>query len=101
MRLRPATSKILHAGIILCALLALVIAPYPRAAAMKADEPKWQGVDEAVVEKIAREHGREAHGPLIPTDRGDIIPFVFLLAGASGGFAAGYCWRKLMEGRRD
>jgi hypothetical protein len=58
---------------------------------------KWQGVDEAVVEKVAREHGREAMKPLINTDQGDLLLFVFLVAGAAGGFAAGYSWRMLME----
>ena len=57
---------------------------------------KWAGVDESVVEKIAKEHGREAHEPLINTDQGDLLLFVFLIAGAVGGFAAGYYWRALM-----
>lgn len=60
---------------------------------------KWSGVDESVVEKIASEHGRESREPLINTDQGDLLLFVFLLAGAIGGFAAGYYWRILMEGR--
>ncbi len=58
---------------------------------------KWQGVDESVVEKVAREHGREVARPLIDTDQGDMLLFVFLAAGAVGGFAAGYSWRMLME----
>lgn len=57
---------------------------------------KWVGIDEAVVEKVAKEHGREAREPLIDVD-GDIGLFVFLIAGAAGGFAGGYYWRKLME----
>ena len=56
----------------------------------------WTGVDEAVVEKIAREHGREARKPFIDTDTGDLLLFIFLVAGAVGGFAAGYCWRALV-----
>jgi cobalt/nickel transport protein len=62
---------------------------------------KWQGVDESVVEKVAREHGREAKTPLINTDQGDLLLFVFLLAGVVGGFTAGYYWRVLMDSRRD
>lgn len=58
---------------------------------------KWQGVDESVVEKIAKEHGREAREPFINTDQGDLLLFVFLLAGAVGGFAAGYYWRELIQ----
>lgn len=61
---------------------------------------KWPGVDESVVEKVASEHGREAREPLINTDQGDLLLFVFLLAGTVGGFAAGYYWRTLMEGRK-
>jgi hypothetical protein len=57
---------------------------------------KWPGVDESVVQKYAKEHGREAHEPLINTDQGDMLLFVFLLAGTIGGFAAGYCWRVLL-----
>jgi len=60
---------------------------------------KWGGVDESVVEKYAKEHGREAREPLINTDQGDLLLFVFLLAGAVGGFAAGYYWRTLTEHR--
>jgi len=56
----------------------------------------WIGVDEAVVEKIAKEHGREAKKPLIDFGEGDLQLFVFLLAGVVGGFAAGYYWRKLI-----
>lgn len=62
---------------------------------------KWQGIDESVVEKIAKEHGREAKQPLINTDRGDLLLFVFLLAGGIGGFAAGYYWRILLEKKKD
>jgi hypothetical protein len=57
---------------------------------------KWPGVDEAVVKKMAKEQGREARDPLIPTDQGDLLLFVFLLAGAVGGFIAGYYWRALL-----
>ena len=62
---------------------------------------KWSGVDESVVEKYAQEHGREPRKPLIDTDQGDLLLFVFLLAGAVGGFIGGYYWRVLMEKRVD
>jgi len=61
----------------------------------------WVGVDEAVVEKVAREHGREAKPSLINTDKGDLLLFVFLLAGAVGGFAGGYCWRMLVSEKKE
>ncbi len=60
---------------------------------------KWQGVDETVVEKIANEQGRAAHKPLINTDQGDLLLFVFLVAGAAAGFGAGYYWRMLVAER--
>lgn len=64
---------------------------------VSAQEQKWPGVDKTVVEKYAKEHGREARKPLINTDQGDLLLFVFLLAGTAGGFAAGYCWRALIK----
>ena len=58
---------------------------------------KWPGVDESVIEKVAKEHGREAREPFINTDQGDLLLFVFLLAGVVGGFIGGYYWRALTE----
>ncbi|MHB8836324.1 MAG: cobalt transporter [Candidatus Methylomirabilia bacterium] len=55
----------------------------------------WDGVDKTVVEKFAHAAGRPPREPLINTDRGDLLLFVFLLAGAAGGFVAGYCFRAL------
>jgi hypothetical protein len=63
-------------------------------------EQKWPGIDEAVVKKIAREHGREEKTSLIPAAEGDMQLFVFLLAGAVGGFIAGYYWRVLLDGKK-
>lgn len=60
-----------------------------------AEKAEWSGVDESIVEKVAREHGRAAWTPFINTDQGDILLFVFLLAGATGGFILGFYWRKL------
>jgi len=66
------------------------------AAAPPAQAAKWTGVDEAVIEKVARDHGREAKEPFIDVEQGDLLLFLFLVAGAVGGFAAGYYWRILM-----
>ncbi len=63
--------------------------------ALPALAANWQGVDESVVEKVAKEHGRPAWTPFINTDQGDLLLFVFLLAGATGGFLLGFYWRKL------
>lgn len=58
---------------------------------------QWTGVDQSVVQKYAEEHGRKAWKPFINTDQGDLLLFVFLIAGAAGGFVAGYSWKKLMD----
>ena len=72
----------------------LLLSPLYALAAEKTE--KWPGIDESVVEKIAKEQGREAREPIINTDQGDLLLFVFLLAGAVGGFVAGYYWRRLI-----
>jgi hypothetical protein len=61
----------------------------------------WSGVDETVVEKFAQEHGRFARAPFINTDQGDLLLFVFLIAGIAGGFVLGYLWRKLFVEKGD
>jgi ABC-type cobalt transport system substrate-binding protein len=56
---------------------------------------KWTGVDESVVEKFAKEAGRPPREPYINTEQGDLLLFLFLVAGAVGGFTAGYYYRDL------
>jgi hypothetical protein len=60
----------------------------------------WRGVDETVVEKHAEEAGRSALPPMINTDRGDLPLFLFLLAGAIGGFAGGYCYHQAFASKK-
>ena len=55
---------------------------------------KWPGVDEAVVEKFAREANRPPK-PFIDMNQGDLLLFFFLAAGAAGGFVGGYFFREL------
>ncbi|MCX7856583.1 MAG: cobalt ABC transporter permease [Deltaproteobacteria bacterium] len=62
------------------------------------EKEKWSGVDEQILEKFATEYGRKPLGPIINTDQGDLLLFLFLLAGLLSGFVAGYNWRILMEG---
>lgn len=91
--LRVKTKKLL----LYCAAALLLIFFSLQPSAFSAEKSdKWQGIDESIVEKVAKEHGREAREPLINTDQGDLLLFVFLLAGAVGGFVAGYYWRILM-----
>jgi len=61
-----------------------------------AEEPKekWAGIDEAVIEKYATEQGREAAEPLFNVE-GDMLLFLFTVAGAIGGFVMGYQWHKV------
>lgn len=55
---------------------------------------KWAGIDEAVIEKYATDKGREAADPLFSVE-GDMLLFLFALAGAIGGFIMGYYWHKV------
>jgi cobalt/nickel transport system permease protein len=80
--------------LILAGILLLGPASTPARAA------SWPGVDEAVIEKIAEKAGRPAREPFINTDQGDLLLFVFLLAGIGGGFVAGYNFRTLFPPRR-
>lgn len=56
---------------------------------------KWSGVDESVVEKFAEQANRPPRKPLIDIGEGDLPLFCFLVAGAAGGFVAGYYFRDL------
>lgn len=82
-------------GVVMGLMLCLVVAETALCA-----EEKWKGIDDAVVGKIAREHGREVKKSLIDTSEGDLQLFVFLAAGTVGGFVAGYYWRVLLEGKK-
>ncbi len=59
---------------------------------------EFPGTDEqigAVAEKYAREVGVGERPPLINTDRGDLLLFLFALSGLTAGFYLGYQWREL------
>ena len=60
-------------------------------------EAQWSGVDETVVKKFAEDAGRPPAESFI---RGDALLFFFLVAGAIGGFVAGYCFRGLFPPER-
>jgi len=82
-------------------IMLLLIAVFCMLPSMASPSEKWSGVDESVIGKYAKEHGRETREPFINTDQGDLLLFVFLLAGVVGGFAAGYYWRTLTEKREN
>lgn len=61
----------------------------------------WTAVDEAPIEKIAREHGSEARCSLLKTGHGDLLLFVIVAAGIVAGFGAGYWWRMRSSEKKD
>ena len=67
-------------------------------------QEKWKGVDETVVEKFAREVKHPPREPFFNLDHGDLLLFLFLVAGAAGGFVGGYFFRDLFSwknGKKD
>ncbi len=76
------------------ATLIIIVLVSGIACAWAAEQDKWPGVDEAVVKKFARDAGREAREPFISMG-GDMMLFAFLVAGAAGGFIAGYYFRSI------
>ena len=53
-----------------------------------------------MIEKTATAAGHPARDPYINTDQGDLLLFMFLLAGAVGGFIVGYTFRMLFPPRK-
>ena len=85
---------------LLAAMTLLLLLPLPLRA--QEEQPKWPGVDKMVVEKYAKELGREPRAPFINTDQGDLLLFLFTLAGCTGGFIMGYFWHKVfVAGKKD
>ncbi len=77
-------------------IMALLFAPaLTGAIGLTGTHGKWPGVDEAVVEKFAKDAGRPAREPFLNFGEGDVQLFLFLIAGAVGGFVAGYYYRDL------
>lgn len=101
MKIQNSKLKVKSCGIFLLAIFALFTIHYSLFTDTVTASEKWQGVDESVIEKVAKEHGREAREPFINTDQGDLLLFVFLLAGTIGGFTAGYYWKELIGDKRQ
>ena len=59
------------------------------------EEGKWTGIDVSIVGKYAEKYGRPPRAPYINTDQGDLLLFVFTVAGLLGGIVIGYNFRKL------
>jgi hypothetical protein len=60
---------------------------------------RWAGIDTTVIEKVATEAGHPPREPYLNTEHGDLLLFLFLLAGAIGGFIIGYAFRALFPPR--
>ena len=80
-------------------LMAAVVGIALGSAAAPPPARRWEGVDKAVIEKVADQAGHPAAKPLIDVEHGDLLLFLFLLAGAAGGFVAGYAFRGLFPPR--
>ncbi len=85
--------KRLRTLLIVAALAVVPLGHVPLAHAADAD---WQGVDDKF-EEIAKAAGHPAHEPYINLIQGDLGLFMFLMAGAVGGFIAGYNFRNLFS----
>lgn len=59
------------------------------------EEGAWTGIDVSIVGKYASKYGRPPRDPYINTDQGDLLLFVFTLAGVIGGFVIGFNVRRL------
>lgn len=79
--------------------LATMLAIAPGVAWAEAAE-KWQGTD-VVIERVLARYGARARDPLINTDQGDLILFVFALGGLVAGLVIGYQGRRLFVEMED
>ena len=59
------------------------------------EEGEWTGIDVSIVGKYATKYGHPPREPYINTDKGDLLLFVFTIAGVIGGFIMGFNARKL------
>lgn len=80
---KPILYTLIFAALVICAYLVVQVTP------------KWEGVDDTVVGKYAEAAGRPAQKAFIDTNRGDLLLFFFLIAGAAAGFLGGYSYREL------
>ena len=60
--------------------------------------PAWHAADDMVEEQFAAKSGTKPAEP-VAEDRGELPGFFAMLAGAIGGFIAGYCFRALFPPR--
>ncbi len=100
------TLPITCAAVIVVAVVSIALAVYFKdnssiASGEGEEEASWSGMDESVVEAYASEHGREASGPLLPVEEGDILLFLFCLGGFAAGLLFGYNWRRVVSEKKS
>ena len=89
--------------IILAVLMSLSAALFAEERLGKTDMPvaqtskegAWTGIDVSIVGKYAEKYGHPPRDPYINTDQGDLLLFVFTVAGVVGGFIMGFNVRKI------
>jgi hypothetical protein len=69
--------------------------------ALKSEEEAWTGIDVSIVGKYAAKYGHPPRDPYINTDRGDLLLFVFTVAGVVGGFIMGFNARRLFYEKQN
>ena len=62
---------------------------------------EWPGVDESVIGHIAHSAGRPDSEPLLSWVQGDLLLFMFLVAGLTAGFVLGYFARIAFVEQRE
>ncbi|OHB87342.1 MAG: hypothetical protein A3D13_04700 [Planctomycetes bacterium RIFCSPHIGHO2_02_FULL_40_12] len=67
----------------------------------ESENGKWTGIDVSIVGKYAGKYGHPPRDPYINTDQGDLLLFVFTVAGLIGGIIIGYNFRKLFVEGKD
>jgi ABC-type cobalt transport system substrate-binding protein len=82
----------------LLTIVVLAAAPLWCRGPAQAADAGWQGVDDKF-EELAKAAGHPAREPYINLVQGDVGLFMFLMAGALGGFIAGYNFRILFPPR--
>ncbi|MDE1890422.1 MAG: hypothetical protein KGJ87_09480 [Planctomycetota bacterium] len=95
---------IIHLGFVLIFIPAVLLA---KDRLEKTDAPTvqtsekgdWTGTDVSIVGKYATQYGHPPRAPYINTDRGDLLLFVFTIAGVIGGFIIGFNVRKIFYER--
>lgn|GEM_PF-1002337 len=58
---------------------------------------KWQGTDKVIEELASKMGGAKARPPLLNTDQGDLLLFLFAVGGFAAGVIVGVNWDRLFR----